>query len=114
MIHKSEKEERKYLEEVKEKLNNTLAEIDNKVARYSSDLQEQKDYLYENKAGMDHAEKVSVHQSVATTALTGEAALERKKRIQKLLKSPYFGRFDFSENGTQQSFPVYRCSCLFQ
>ncbi len=107
MIHKSEKEERKYLEEVKEKLNNTLAEIDNKVARYSSDLQEQKDYLYENKAGMDHAEKVSVHQSVATTALTGEAALERKKRIQKLLKSPYFGRFDFSENGTQQSFPVY-------
>ena len=107
MIHNSEKEERKYLEEVKEKLNNTLAEIDNKVARYSSDLQEQKDYLYENKAGMDHAEKVSVHQSVATTALTGEAALERKKRIQKLLKSPYFGRFDFSVKDNGQAFPVY-------
>jgi len=107
MIHKTETEERKYLDTVKQKLNNALEEIDNKVSGYAKDLQEQKNYLYENKSDMDHVEKNAVRQSVTTAALTGEAALERKKRIQKLLKSPYFGRFDFSENGNGQAYPVY-------
>jgi DNA helicase-2/ATP-dependent DNA helicase PcrA len=107
MIHKTEAEEREYLDSVKQKLNNALEEIDNKVSGYAKDLQEQKNYLYENKSDMDHVEKNAIRQSVTTAALTGEAALERKKRIQKLLKSSYFGRFDISENGNGQAFPVY-------
>ena len=107
MINKSEAEERLYMEQVKGKLSDALQNIDGKVSGYKKDLQEQKTYLYENKAGMDHAEKVSIHQSVHAAALTGEAALERKKRIQKLLQSPWFGRFDFSENGNNQRVPVY-------
>ncbi len=107
MINKSEAEERTYLARIKEILFDALEYIDTKVSDYKKDLQEQKNYLYENKAGMDHAEKVSIHQSVHTAALTGEAALDRKKRIQKLLQSPYFGRFDFSENGSKKQVPVY-------
>ena len=99
MIHKTEQEERQHLETVKEKLKNTLARIDERVNGYSKELQEQKKYLWENKAGMDHAEKVSVRQSVQQAALTGEAALEKKKSLQKLLLSPWFGRFDFTKNG---------------
>ncbi len=107
MINKTEAEERKYLEEVKGKLNRTLDFIDERVSGYAKDLQEQKKYLYENKADMDHVEKNAVRQSVTSAVLTGEAVLDRKKRIQKLLQSPYFGRFDFSENGNNQAFPVY-------
>jgi DNA helicase II / ATP-dependent DNA helicase PcrA len=107
MINKSETEEKKYLDEVKGKLSSTLDEIDKRVSGYAKDLQEQKIYLYENKADMDHVEKNAVRQSVASAALTGEAVLERKKRIQKLFQSPYFGRFDFSENGNKKAFPVY-------
>lgn len=107
MINKTEAEERKYLEEVKGKLNRTLEFIDERVSGYAKDLQEQKKYLYENKADMDHVEKNAVRQSVTSAVLTGETVLDRKKRIQKLLQSPYFGRFDFSENGNNQAFPVY-------
>jgi DNA helicase II / ATP-dependent DNA helicase PcrA len=107
MINKSEAEERVYLEQVKAKLSDALGNIDKKVSGYKKDLQEQKTYLYENKAGMDHAEKVSIHQSVHAAALTGEAALDRKKRLQKLIQSPWFGRLDISENGIDNRVPVY-------
>ncbi len=107
MMKKSEEQEREYLEEVKKKLKGALSDIDRKVSGYISDLQEQKTYLYENKTGMDRMEKVAARQSVTASVITGEAALERKKRIQKLLQSPYFGRFDFRENGKKQPFQVY-------
>ena len=108
MFNKTEKHERTYLEIIKSNLAETLEKIDENVLKQARDLQEQKTYLYENKAGMDHAEKVSIHQSVHSAALTGEAALERKKRLQKLLLSPYFGRFDFREQADNaEAVPVY-------
>ncbi|MDF1561290.1 MAG: AAA family ATPase [Bacteroidales bacterium] len=107
MFNKSEKEEREYLEKIREKLKSALERIDRAVDRLARELKEQKNYLWENKAGMDHVEKVSVRQSVTQSALTGEAALERKKRIRKLMQSPWFGRFDFRETGKKNSLPVY-------
>jgi DNA helicase II / ATP-dependent DNA helicase PcrA len=107
MINKTEREERIYLEEIKGRLNKALIQIDNNVEGYSKDLLAQKEYLYENKADMDHVEKVAVHQSVHAAVLTGEAALERKKRFQKLMLSPYFGRFDFAEKDARQAIPIY-------
>jgi DNA helicase-2/ATP-dependent DNA helicase PcrA len=108
MFNKSETEERSYLEDIKERLSEALNKIDENVQKQSRELQEQKTYLYENKAGMDHAEKVSIHQSVHSAALTGEAALERKKRLQKLILSPYFGRFDFKEQSNNaEASPIY-------
>lgn len=107
MIPKTEQEERKYLEEIKGKLKDAITEIDDNIENYRKEVQAQKDYLWENKAGMDHVEKVSIRQSVTQSALTGEAAAERKKRLQKLMRSPYFGRVDFNENGTREANPIY-------
>lgn len=107
MVNKGEKEERQYLEELKDRLRNALEQIDRHISDYAREVQEQKDYLWENKAGMDHAEKVSVRQSVTQSALTGEAALEKKKKIQKLIRSPWFGRFDFREGGGNNAMPLY-------
>lgn len=107
MFNKSEKDERNYLERVREKLQTAIDQIDKKVEEYVKDVQAQKDYLSEHKAGMDHAEKVAVHQSVTQSALTGEAAVEKKKRLRKLRHSPWFGRFDFRGEGEDKSLPVY-------
>jgi DNA helicase-2/ATP-dependent DNA helicase PcrA len=107
MFNKSETDECNYLDEIKNKLSAALNQIDENVKKQSNDLVEQKRYLYENKSDMDHAEKVAVHQSVHSAALTGEAALERKKRIQKLMLSPYFGRFDFRETPENEPVPIY-------
>jgi DNA helicase-2/ATP-dependent DNA helicase PcrA len=107
MISNSEKEENQHLEEIKEKLQTALVQIDEHVNEYARELQENKEYLWEHKAGMDHAEKVSVRQSVYQTALTGEAAVAKKNRLRKLMASPYFGRIDFQEKGRESPFPVY-------
>lgn len=107
MISSSEKEETAYLKNIKEKLQATLQQIDEHVTTYARELKETKEYLWEHKAGMDHAEKVSVRQSVTQTALTGEAAVAKKNRLRKLLDSPYFGKLTFVETGAKEGLPVY-------
>ncbi|MDT8402726.1 MAG: AAA family ATPase [Bacteroidales bacterium] len=107
IFNKTEKDERQYLERIKLKLQDTIGRIDRSVENYSRELQQQKDYLWENKAGMDHVEKVAVRQSVTQAALTGEAAVEKKKRLQKLMDSPWFGRIDFKEKNEDEALPVY-------
>ncbi len=107
MINRTETDEKQFLEEVKNMLHGALAEIHNKVASRAREIREHKNFLWENKTGMDHAEKISVRQSIDMSVLTGQAMLAKQKRIQKLLTSPYFGRFDFIEQGKTQSLPVY-------
>ena len=107
MLNITEKEERKHLTYVIGKLDAALAEIDENVNRYSRELVEQKTYLYENKNGMDAAEKGSFRQSITFNAITGEAAVALKNRLRKLIISPYFGRIDFLEDGSEKPAPVY-------
>ncbi|MEX2573726.1 MAG: hypothetical protein WD317_05490 [Balneolaceae bacterium] len=107
MFNKTETDERKYLNRMIEKLENAYRKVDSTVARQSQELQEQKNYMYENKTGMDAAEKASIKQSVNMQAISGEAAVAYKTRLQKLIASPYFGRIDFSEAGSEKATPVY-------
>ncbi|MFO7999917.1 MAG: 3'-5' exonuclease [Marinilabilia sp.] len=107
MFNQSEKEERQYLGKILERLRYTLRKIDGNINDHSRDVQDFKEYLWDNQADMDHAEKVSVRQSITQTALSGESALERKKRIRKLINIPYFGRIDFKEENSDTSHPVY-------
>ncbi|MEX0773502.1 MAG: 3'-5' exonuclease [Balneolales bacterium] len=107
MFNKTETDERKYLNEVIDKLENAYENVEAQVARQSKELQEQKNYMYENKSGMDAAEKASIKQSVNMHAISGEAAVAYKARLRKLMGSPYFGRIDFSEEGSDKTAPVY-------
>lgn len=107
MFNKSEKDERDYLEQIINKLEDAYRGVDENVAKYSRELQEQKNYLYENKTGMDAAEKAAVKQSVNMQAISGEAAVAYKERLRKLMKTPYFGRIDFRENSQNKPDPIY-------
>ncbi|TVR69237.1 MAG: helicase [Marinilabiliales bacterium] len=107
MINKTEKEERDYLEQVKQKLLDEINRTEGNIDALSGNVKDYKDYLWENRAGMDHAEKVSVRQSIWQTALTGETAALKKRRLEKLLSSPWFGRIDFTEEGSNEKVPVY-------
>lgn len=107
-INSTEAEERAYLKTVKEKLRADLAALDERVRRYAEDIQAQKDYMWESRAEMDRAEKMSARQTVRETTLGGEAILARRNRIAKLIQSPYFGRFDFLKAGEGGApLPVY-------
>lgn len=107
MFNKTKVEEKQFLEKVQDKLRAALAGIYDQVKGRAGQIRKEKSFLWENKRDMDHAEKVSVRQSIDMSVLTGEAMLAKQKRIEKLLPSPYFGRFDFREEGDRQTLPVY-------
>ena len=56
---------------------------------------------------MDEADMVAAGQSIDRMAFTGESAVARKKKLLKLIESPYFGRIDFLPEESNQSTPVY-------
>ncbi len=107
MINPTEKDEVLYLETVKEKILQTISQINSNLSEQVKDLKDSKEYLYENKDAMDRMEKEAVRYSITGRAIIGQAAVEKKNRIEKLLTSPYFARIDFKENKKTDSKPVY-------
>ncbi|TVQ08997.1 MAG: helicase [Balneolaceae bacterium] len=107
MINKTEAEEQQYLSHIIDRLDVACVAVDENVARTFKELNEQKAYLYEHKTGMDAAEKASVKQAVNMQAISGEAVVAYKERLRKLMKSPYFGRFDFRQNDQKKASPIY-------
>src|SRR5688572_10487471 len=105
MINKSEQEEREYLEVIKEKLLLAIRRVDDRVKQFSTELRQNKEYIFEHQSGMDEADMVAAEQSINRMAFTGESAVVQKRKLLKLGNSPYFGRIDFLSEGDQT--PVY-------
>jgi DNA helicase II / ATP-dependent DNA helicase PcrA len=103
MINVTEHEEREYLEKVKEMLLLAIKRADNSVRQFSDELKQNKEYIHEHQSGMDEADMVAAEQSVNRMAFTGEGAVARKRRLLKLIDSPYFGRIDFVPAGEERS-----------
>ncbi|MFP4616028.1 MAG: HelD family protein [Thiohalorhabdus sp.] len=103
----AELEERSHLAEVQARLRRALGALDERLDGYAREIREQKEYLWDSRGDMDHAEKVAAREQVQQSVRTGEAVQERRKRLQKLRRSPYFGRFDFVAAGAAEPEPVY-------
>ncbi|WP_033369513.1 HelD family protein [Hymenobacter norwichensis] len=104
-MNETELEEREYLEEIKEKLVLAVRRVDDAVRQFSDELREKKQYIHEHQSGMDDADMVAAGQSINRMAFTGEAAVSRKRKLLKLVQSPYFGRIDFAT--PQGTAPLY-------
>ncbi len=102
----TEQQEREYLEEIKEKLLFAIKRADDHVKQFSSELKQNKEYIYEHQSGMDEADMVAAGQSINRMAFTGESAVARRKKLSKLVESPYFGRIDFKTHRSNEA-PVY-------
>jgi DNA helicase II / ATP-dependent DNA helicase PcrA len=107
MINKSEQEEREYLEVIKEKLVLAIRRIEDRVKQLSSELRQNKEYIYEHQSGLDEADMVAAGQSINRLAFTGESTVMARKKLRKLIQSPYFGRIDFVPEGDSQETPAY-------
>ena len=107
MINTTEREEREYLEEIKEKLLLAIRRADDRVKEYSTELRQNKEYIHEHQSGMDEADMVAAGQSINRMAFTGESAVARKKKLLKLGDSPFFGRIDFTTDEGGEETPVY-------
>ncbi len=102
MINGTEAEEREYLEQIKEKLLLAIKRADESVRQFSDELRQNKEYIHEHQSGMDEADMVAAEQSVNRMAFSGEGAVARKRRLLKLIDSPYFGRIDFIPSDSTQ------------
>jgi DNA helicase II / ATP-dependent DNA helicase PcrA len=105
MLNPTEKDEREYLEIIKEKLLLAVRRVDDSVRQYSEELRQNKQYIYEHQSGLDEADMVAAGQSINRMAFTGESAVARKRKLLKLGQSPYFGRIDFKTS--DETIPVY-------
>jgi|TARA_A100001518_G_C1227050_1_gene78643 DNA helicase-2/ATP-dependent DNA helicase PcrA len=97
--------ERHHLELTLRRIDVNIAELDERLAIYAEDIQTQKEYLWSSRDEMDHIEKISARESIQQAVMTGENALTRQRKLEKLRHSPYFGRFDFARGGSAD--PVY-------
>jgi DNA helicase-2/ATP-dependent DNA helicase PcrA len=107
MINNTERDEREYLEVIKEKLLLAIRRMDENVRRHAEELREKTQYMHEHQSGMDEADVVSAGQSINRMVFTGESASAHKKRLMKLGASPYFGRIDFIPKGSSDSTAFY-------
>ncbi|MEX1215674.1 UvrD-helicase domain-containing protein [Saccharospirillum sp.] len=103
----AEQEEREYLDRVQQRLQQSIDQADDRLSQYARDIQEQKDYLWNNRDEMDHVEKIAARDSIQVAVSTGDNLLARQEQYRKLQQSPYFGRFDFTRDGEQETTPVY-------
>src|SRR5690242_2487099 len=99
----AEQEEREYLEVIKEKLTLAVKRIDDRVKQFSTELRQNKEYIYEHQSGLDEADMVAAEQSINRMAFTGESAVAQKRKLLKLGSSPYFGRIDFGNEGDERT-----------
>jgi DNA helicase-2/ATP-dependent DNA helicase PcrA len=94
------KKEEQYLEHVLERIRSAIGNAEGIVNERVQTLDEQKRYLWDNK-DLDPQEKRSVRENILNINAIGESAIARRKRLGRMLDTPYFGRIDF--NGE----PVY-------
>jgi DNA helicase-2/ATP-dependent DNA helicase PcrA len=84
-----------------------LHRVANRVREFSEELRQNKQYIYEHQHGLDEADMVAADQSINRMVNTGEGAVERRRKLMKLVSSPYFGRIDFQKASDLKETPVY-------
>jgi len=107
IFNPTEQDERIYLEVIKKCLAVNISMGLRQAQAYEKEVQEIKNYLWENRDAMDRMEKNAVRQSITGTAVTGEAAVRKRDRLLRLKDSPYFGRIDFRADGETIATPAY-------
>lgn len=101
-MNTAETEEQARLVRCQEIIQRTLNEIGDRLHEYAQEIQTRKTYLWEARRDMDHIEKIAVRQTIEQTLDSAEVLKAQQHKLIKLLRSPYFGRFDFVRNGAAE------------
>ncbi|APE38755.1 hypothetical protein BOX37_26445 [Nocardia mangyaensis] len=94
-----EQQEHLHLAETIQLLTKELEQLGGSIDKSAKDIQERKEFLWENRRNMDFAEKADFRTAVDLSVKLGERAVLTRERVKRLLKTPYFGRVDFQTSG---------------
>ncbi|MEX1031769.1 MAG: 3'-5' exonuclease [Cellvibrionaceae bacterium] len=106
-MSQAETEERTRLDACQASIRGALADIEARLGEYADEIQTRKEYLWEARRDMDHIEKIAVRQTVEQTLDSAEILKEQQQKLAKLMRSPYFGRFDFKRSGEGEREAIY-------
>ncbi len=103
----AETEEKASLEACKTSIRNALAGNETRLKDYAQEIQTRKEYMWEARRDMDHIEKIAVRQTIEQTMDSAEVLKAQQNKLLKLMRSPYFGRFDFRREGEARNLSIY-------
>ncbi|MDH6305294.1 DNA helicase-2/ATP-dependent DNA helicase PcrA [Parabacteroides sp. PF5-5] len=106
IFNKTEEQEHEYLQQVINLLNKTISSADVSVKERVKTLNEQKQYLWDNR-DIDPHEITQVRGNILNVFALGEEVIAKRKRLGKILDIPYFGRIDFKERKKEKGVPIY-------
>ncbi|MFN3664039.1 HelD family protein [Yoonia sp.] len=88
-------------------IDSNLSEIGLRVQDYQRDIQAAHDHMWEARRDMDHLDKVAMRQSIDQMMRSSDVLRAQAKKLEKLRKSPYFGRFDFRRQDRNETGAYY-------
>lgn len=106
-IHLKFPDEITHLEEIREKLIDTLKTHADTVDRYNMEYMNSKRYLAEYRNEIDPKEIFQNELAMNQIERAGVLAVQMRERINRLLDSPYFARIDFLEDGDRETSVFY-------
>lgn len=105
-FNQTEEAEKAYLQQIIDRLKQRIHHTDVSVREHIDTLQEYKDYLWSNK-DIDPHEIRSMRESILNHFAVGESVIGTRRRLGRMLHTPYFGRIDFQEKRQSHAVPVY-------
>lgn len=90
MFNKTEEQEKEYLRQIINIINNSVNNTDKSVKEHVDTLQEYKEYLWSNK-DIDPHEIRSMRESILRHFATGESVIDKRKRLGKFWIFPISG-----------------------
>jgi len=100
-------EEKNRLQDFYVSIRKALASLEARLDEYAQEVQTRKEYMWSAQRDMDHLEKIAVRQTIEQTLDSADALKVQQKKLLKLMRSPYFGRFDFQRDGEESKLPIY-------
>ena len=89
IFNETEEQEKAYLQQVLNIINDTINSTDKSVKEHIDTLQEYKDYLWSNK-DIDPQEIRSMRESILNHIALGENVISKRRRLGMLRDIPYF------------------------
>ncbi len=96
-----------HLEEINEKLDDSLKEANANVERINGEYIDFKRYMVENRGEIDPHEMFQNELALNRIDNSGAFLVGIRDKITKLKESPYFSRIDFREDNSEESIAYY-------
>ena len=98
-----------FLKEITDCLQQKIKELDEELSAGQQEIKNMHEYYWENYTEMDEYgyENYDNQQAVLHQVHANEEKLSKRKRLTKMLESPFFGRVDFRYDGEEESETFY-------